>query len=402
MDHLQASFPQPASSGSSVVQPLQIDQLGRTINLLLSPMTRECTVWRRDVVSGIRALVEADRAVMLLTAGDTCTSYCDQLPREVVEEYQRDFAPLDYGMVRRDALRLTRWSRRHLWDQRDLLRSTYYNEFALRHDIMDTIGMSVDVEGTSANARLVLLYGTAPLPTDRLDTLLRRIDLILPILSTGFGIHLRYERWVGAIPSMLDRIGERLVLYSRTGREMHRNVTMRRTLEEDPESHRLLDTIQRVARAVIARSQGNGHEIAACGTEPDGSRQHVQTAAGLYRVRGCILGSDTLNAESAVLVSVERSTPELPPRDLLREQFGLTDREGQVACLLARRLTNTEIASMLGISTHTARHHTESVLLKMGLNSRRGLQRKLLGLQALGSGAQAGGGGSRDRSVRAT
>ena len=176
-----------------------------------------------------------------------------------------------------------------------------------------------------------------------------------------------------------DPIGERLVLYSLTGRELHRNVTMRRTLEEDPERYRILEGVQRVARAVIAHAQSNGREATTLLAAPDASRQNVRTGLGRYQLRGCRVGPDTLDAESAVLVSVDRLTPEPVAPEALRERFGLTVREVQVACLLVQRLTNEEIANTLGISTHTARHHTESVLLKVGVNSRRTLRRALLG-----------------------
>jgi DNA-binding CsgD family transcriptional regulator len=46
-----------------------------------------------------------------------------------------------------------------------------------------------------------------------------------------------------------------------------------------------------------------------------------------------------------------------------------------VAELLVQRRTNAEIASTFGISLHTARHHTESVLLKMGVHSRAAVER---------------------------
>ena len=72
-----------------------------------------------------------------------------------------------------------------------------------------------------------------------------------------------------------------------------------------------------------------------------------------YRLRGCMLGPDTLDAESVVLVSVDRLNPEPPTPNALRDRFGLTAREAQVACLLMQRLTNDEIASALGISVKT-------------------------------------------------
>ncbi|HEX6535682.1 MAG TPA: helix-turn-helix transcriptional regulator [Gemmatimonadaceae bacterium] len=59
-----------------------------------------------------------------------------------------------------------------------------------------------------------------------------------------------------------------------------------------------------------------------------------------------------------------------PTLHQLRSRYSLTDREVQVAELLVKRRTNAEIASALGVSLHTARHHTESVLLKVGVHSR--------------------------------
>jgi DNA-binding CsgD family transcriptional regulator len=51
-------------------------------------------------------------------------------------------------------------------------------------------------------------------------------------------------------------------------------------------------------------------------------------------------------------------------------EYRLTPREVEVAGLLAEGCSNSELASRLGISPHTARHHTESVLAKLGVSSR--------------------------------
>jgi DNA-binding CsgD family transcriptional regulator len=76
-----------------------------------------------------------------------------------------------------------------------------------------------------------------------------------------------------------------------------------------------------------------------------------------------------------VLVSVDRVAFQVPAPDSIRARYGLTLRELQVASLLMHRLTNAEIARMLSISPHTARHHTESVLAKFGVRSREALRR---------------------------
>jgi DNA-binding CsgD family transcriptional regulator len=364
---------------SPPTQAVPIERLEQTVNLLLSPAQHESRSWRQDVLTALRGLVDADRAVMFLGQG-AAPAFCgDALPQKVIEEYLADFAPLDHGMARRDALRLTLWTRSLLWERCDLMRSAYYHEFALRHDILDTVGVSLDFEGTAAHLRVVLLYGEAPLPPDRVEMMLWRLGLIVPVLRAGFGMHLRFERWLGAIPSMLDQIGERLVLYSLAGRELHRNITMRRTLEQDSERDRIIQRVQDVAQAVI--TQANSREITSRLAARDPLRQEVQTALGRYRLRGCMVGPDTVDAESAVLVSVDRLDHKPPTAEVLQAQFGLTTREVQVTALLVQRLTNEEIADALGISTHTARHHTESVLLKVGVNSRRMLRRTLIGDQ---------------------
>jgi DNA-binding CsgD family transcriptional regulator len=53
----------------------------------------------------------------------------------------------------------------------------------------------------------------------------------------------------------------------------------------------------------------------------------------------------------------------------------LTRRELEVARLLAARRSNYEIAELLHVSPATAKRHTENILLKLGLHSRRELER---------------------------
>jgi DNA-binding NarL/FixJ family response regulator len=60
----------------------------------------------------------------------------------------------------------------------------------------------------------------------------------------------------------------------------------------------------------------------------------------------------------------------LNPQAILQSQYGLTEREAQVARLLAEGRSNSVIAEKLRISPHTARHHTQRVLSKLGVHSR--------------------------------
>jgi DNA-binding NarL/FixJ family response regulator len=61
-----------------------------------------------------------------------------------------------------------------------------------------------------------------------------------------------------------------------------------------------------------------------------------------------------------------------PPhaRQALEEQLGLTRREAEVLTLIARGLTNREIAAELVISIKTAGVHVSHILQKLGAPNR--------------------------------
>ena len=57
-----------------------------------------------------------------------------------------------------------------------------------------------------------------------------------------------------------------------------------------------------------------------------------------------------------------------------RSPFDLTDREGDVVALVAKGLTNREIAGQLYVSAHTVEYHLRNVFAKLGISSRRELR----------------------------
>jgi DNA-binding CsgD family transcriptional regulator len=81
--------------------------------------------------------------------------------------------------------------------------------------------------------------------------------------------------------------------------------------------------------------------------------------------------NEILNMDPAVLyAALRRVALTSAPTDLLTARYQLTRREAEVARLLAVGKSNAEIAEALSISEHTARRHTEQVLLKLGVRSR--------------------------------
>jgi DNA-binding CsgD family transcriptional regulator len=60
-------------------------------------------------------------------------------------------------------------------------------------------------------------------------------------------------------------------------------------------------------------------------------------------------------------------------------RYGLTPRETDVAMLLAERLSCREIADRLGMGFTTARTHTDRVLTKLNLRSKKDVSERLSG-----------------------
>ena len=91
--------------------------------------------------------------------------------------------------------------------------------------------------------------------------------------------------------------------------------------------------------------------------------------------------SQILDQGRPIMVVVMRPTERRSAsRTALRNVFQLTEREAEVAELLAERFNNTTIAGRLSISKHTARHHTEAVLLKLGVRRRSAVSERVAAL----------------------
>jgi DNA-binding CsgD family transcriptional regulator len=107
--------------------------------------------------------------------------------------------------------------------------------------------------------------------------------------------------------------------------------------------------------------------------------REVRTEAGSYR----LIGSRVAGLEASqpvVFVYAEplnARAPQMTVEEIVMSGHRLTRKEARVASLLAADKSNEEIAAELCISTHTARHHTQSVLSKLGISSRREVARVL-------------------------
>ena len=91
-------------------------------------------------------------------------------------------------------------------------------------------------------------------------------------------------------------------------------------------------------------------------------------------------GSDLATQDVGAMVLLKRERSGVQAGPLLTEhgltkRFGLTAQEARVALMLADQRSNRDIADRLGVSVHTARHHTERVLAKLHIHSRHDVKR---------------------------
>jgi DNA-binding CsgD family transcriptional regulator len=368
--------PQLLTRASAETEP-DTSELPHTLALLHAPLDLEPSAWRAEISRSLRKLMGADAVACLFWERGRVATFTEGVAPSIVGEYLEHYRDVDYGMRRRDALGLGLWNRQMLWKRETLLQSEYFNDFARPHGIHDTVGLSVDLDDVPAHLRIVLAYARMPCWSGDAERCLAPLLPVLPALRAGLRMQVGFCEWLSLTSSLLDKVGERLMLFSLEGRELYRSARMRRTLEEDTARERLLESMQLAARSVASVAANTPPVLLAELHRLEATRQDVQGGTGRYRARACVLGPNVVGPQTVVLVSLHRVGAELPRRDLLQSRYGLTPREIEVTRLLVQRMSNREIAAQLGISAHTARHHTESVLLKTHVNSRRALRRLL-------------------------
>lgn len=159
--------------------------------------------------------------------------------------------------------------------------------------------------------------------------------------------------------------------------------TARLTLAQDGVARAL-------ARALDADRRGEkDHWFSAASRESSGSPYRLS----LFHLPSA-RGRKDANAASAILFVFDPDAPPQVPLPLLRAMFGLSAAECRVAVLAMEAVSIGTIARRLDVSVNTAKTHLQSVYAKVGVRSRYGLIRLLVGL-SIGVGAMPDGAADR-------
>lgn len=84
-----------------------------------------------------------------------------------------------------------------------------------------------------------------------------------------------------------------------------------------------------------------------------------------------VLAGNIFRPRGQLGARLDATTPVPPSKVSVRpDEIGLTDRQGQVLCLMVRGLSNRDIAEQLGLSEGTVKIHATAVFKALGVNSR--------------------------------
>lgn len=343
------------------------EQLAATISTFVSPLDHPTVDdWRSASNRAASELLGADCASFMLPTENGAYLYSDEWPPEVPNAYPDLVAPLDqkYQFWRRQ-LAAGAWSRKQIFNSA-MYRSAYYNEFVVPVRAFDAVGITIAGDANGGLAGLLFHHNR---PSGKRFG--RRGLQLLHIMKAAFVSGVRIQLAVGAarrsLARSVDDVVQATLLVDSLGRLLHANPSARRLLNT-PAGPALQVTAEAAVRTELL-SPGLSRAMSPRPTRTvtiDGRRftMHLGFA-------GVELGA----LKAAAIVTLTDADASLSPMSapavsLVAKALDLTPQEARVALLLRERRSNAEIAAALSISRHTARHHTERVLAKLGVRSR--------------------------------
>ncbi len=168
------------------------------------------------------------------------------------------------------------------------------------------------------------------------------------------------------LPRALDTLEQGLAFFSASLSLVYANRALLRVLDTDLGGAALRQEIQLFAISLWCLV-----EVRAWGQEEIAEQVAAwATADASHRLQASYYGIDLFGCGPSVLVSLEVPTSDPLSDQVLHQRFGLSKQQARITRFLVQGQSNTEIADRLSISPHTARHHTERILQKLGIHSR--------------------------------
>ena len=334
--------------------PSSDDRIAEAARTLASPLAFETTAaWGLAAQRAATAAVGADKSGVHWVGVDDFVTEA-YAPADVAA--YRAFLPLfqEIGLYERSE-RLGVFTRREGYGPHyeRMSRTEYVREFLPSVGAHDSLTVYVPAERGPAPASSVqlLIHSSTPGRTfgDRHVEVARQLR---PAFVAGVAVLRQMARVRGDLLGLVDLAGGACAVFSAGGRLVHVSRALEKALAREPCREALLDGVRGLAAEALSSSSKAG-------------------AAGFAGAAGCYRLSASLATGPRSLLVVAVAVPP-PPRPSpspgeVAERLGLTPRQAEVALLLAERRSNKEIAAALSVSVHTARHHVEAVLGRLGV-----------------------------------
>jgi DNA-binding CsgD family transcriptional regulator len=175
------------------------------------------------------------------------------------------------------------------------------------------------------------------------------------------------------LASALDEINEGAVFLSADAQLIWHNRSFDKLLVENREGHLLVVSLIEAVAGFYERSyDGTRHTV-------DASVRDITVGRIKHEVHFTLMPEGMLGEESYVLCLVKKSSSRWSSyEEHLRQTWGLTEREAQVAVECLKGNKNLEIAGRLRISVETVNKHLDKVYQKANVRGRSELASRLL------------------------
>jgi len=324
--------------------------------------------WLLGVTDILKKLLRADKGAVRLMNGNKMSAITEDVDDRALVSFAEYYHKFDAGRaVAGSVSRLPRvWTIDESYGDRlgEFYKSEYYNDFHIPWKTFH--GLCVSHKTNPGPLDGVMYFHKERRSSPEFDA---RAKAILRIFRPALRSGLQQEFAAAqpdAVSSTIDQLTDGCALVTLSGISLHHNPALRRLMEKDRHTSILPAAISAAVAAMASLASDQGCDGLVNAAAPELVLvDHVP-----YALSSCCLGHFAGINEPVILVTIA-------PADggsrsgLLRAidpGFKLSARESEVAILLAERKTNGEIASRLGISAHTVRHHTERVLKKLGLD----------------------------------
>jgi DNA-binding NarL/FixJ family response regulator len=357
------------------------------------------TSWA-TVGKDLERLVNARSASLMagdFSTGETEILYHAEIPSAAVAAYQQHYRSVDLWTNRAAAAATHSgqmpkvWTSGHLVPDREFLRSEFYNDFGRHLGLRYVVGTVVYL-GAAGVMPIGLHRPDGAAPFDTQDA--RLVEAVLPHLRRA--LQLRHQlrpaqALTAAAEAALDAVPVAAVIVDADARVLRANMAA--------------EAIAASNNAVrLRQAHGCTHRrlvLTACLTEENSQLLHLIRKTALGGASGGALRTWNQSRTNAVAVLVSPLPQRLaggkaglvgrvpgralillkdlsaarmpPPVRLLRELFGLTANEAEVACALYGGVTKEAVAAARGVRASTIKTQVDAILAKTGATNLRDL-----------------------------